>query len=455
MKSTVETLSPTRAKLTVEVSFEELKPNFDKAYEALAGQVNIPGFRKGKIPPAVLESRLGRGAVLDQVINDMIPAKYQDAVLEHGLKPLAQPEIDISKLEDGEVIEFTAEVDVRPEVTTPDLEKISAEVEVPAAADDAVEVELNNLRARFGSLKGVDRPVQDKDFVSIDLSAVVDGKEVEEATTNGLSYELGSGELIEGIDEALIGVEAGGSKEFESTLVAGEYAGKKATVTATVQSVKERELPEADDEFASMASPHDTMEDLMKDLEAQVEKQTEAQLAIAVRDAVLEQLLAAADLPVPDAVVDAEAKAQIDGILQQFGGDEAVFEQALAAEDSDRESFEKDTREAAVKTLQTQFLMDHIAETNETPVSQEDISQHVFYQAQRYGMDPNQFFQQIQSSGQIGSLLADVRRSKALADVITSVKVVDKDGNAIDTEKLFGSEEVEADSEESSASDSE
>ena len=457
MKSTVEQMNPTRVKVTVEVPFAELEPDFAKAYKSLAGQVNIPGFRPGKAPAKLLESRIGRPAVLEQVINDMIPARYSEAIEEHDLKVMAQPEIEVTKLEDNDVVEFTAEVDVRPEITLPKFADLEVTVEAPEPDDAAVETELDNLRARFGTLKGVDRGATTGDFLSVDLAATVDGEAVEEASTEGLSYELGSGTLVDGLDDAVEGLKAGESKEFPSSLVAGDHAGKEAVIAVTVQSVKERELPEADDEFAQLASEFDTLDELKVDLGEKVAQQAKAGLAGEIRDKVLDALMEATEVPTPEAVVDAEAHAQMHQLIDQFGGDASILDQALAAEGTDRETFEAETREGAARAIRSQLLLDAIAEENSTEVSQEELTQHIMFQAQRYGMDPNQFVQQIQGAGQLGSLFADVRRSKALADVIEQVSVKDTDGNTVDTSEFFGTGDEESADEtsvESNGSDS-
>ena len=455
MKSTVEQLNPTRVKITVEVPFAELEPDFAKAYKSLAGQVNIPGFRPGKAPAKLLESRIGRPAVLEQVVNDMIPSRYSQAVDEHELVVLAQPEIEVTKLEDNEVVEFTAEVDVRPEIALPTYEDLEVTVEAPQTDEAGVDAELDNLRARFGTLKGVERGATKGDFLSVDLAATVDGEPVDEASTEGLSYELGSGTLVEGLDDAAEGLKAGESKEFTSSLVAGDHAGKEAVITVTVQSVKERELPEADDEFAQMASEFDTLDELRADLAEKVAQQAKAGLAGEIRDKVLDALMEATEVPTPEAVVESEAHAQMHQLIDQFGGDASILDQALAAEGTDRETFEAETREGAARAIRSQLLLDAVAEQNSTEVSQEELTQHILFQAQRYGMDPNQFVQQIQQAGQLGSLFSDVRRSKALADVIEKVTVKDTDGNVVDTSEFFGTGEADsADDGESTESDS-
>ncbi|WP_063061907.1 trigger factor [Nocardia sienata] len=439
MKSTVEQLSPTRVRINVEVPFEELKPDFDRAYKALAKQVRIPGFRPGKAPAKLLEARLGRGAVLEQVVNDALPGRYSEAVTASEVKVIGQPEIEITKIEDGQELAFTAEVDVRPEITLPeDYSTIAVTVDAIEITDADIDEQLQSLRQRFGTLTGVERPVQDGDFVSIDLSATVDGEEVPEAATTGLSHEVGSGQLIEGLDETLIGMSAGESKEFTSTLVAGEHAGREATITVTVGSVKERELPEADDEFAQLASEFDTIDELKDDLRSRVERVKKVQQAGDIRDKVLEQLLDSVEVPLPEAVVKAEIDAVEHDAIHGFDHDEAKFAEALAAQGSSREEFDADTLEAAEKSVKTQLLLDAVAEAEGTQVGQEELTERILFQAQRYGMAPEQFIQQVQQAGQLGAVFADVRRGKALAEVVGKVTVTDSEGNKVDTDEMFG-----------------
>ncbi|MGW4634805.1 trigger factor [Nocardia sp. NPDC004415] len=451
MKSTVEQLSPTRVRINVEVPFEELKPDFDKAYKALAQQVRIPGFRPGKAPAKLIETRVGRGAVLEQVVNDALPGRYAEAVQTAEVKVIGQPEIEITKIEDGEELAFTAEVDVRPEITLPDYSGIEVSVDSYTIDDADIEQQLTSLRQRFGTLTGVERAVQDGDFVSIDLSATVDGEDVPEAATTGLSHEVGSGQLIEGLDEAVTGLKAGESKEFTSTLVAGEHAGKEAVITVTVQSVKERELPEADDEFAQLASEFDTIDELKEDLKGRVERVKKVEQAGQIRDKVLETLLETVEVPLPEAVVKAEVDAVLHDAVHGFDHDEAKLAEALEAQGSSREEFDKDTQEAAEKSVKTQLLLDAIAEAENTQVGQQELTERILFQAQRYGMSPEQFIQQVQQAGQLGAVFADVRRGKALAGVVTQVKVTDSEGNTVDTAEMFGDADDSAEAVEAAA----
>ena len=444
MKSSVEKLSATRTKLTIEVPFEELKPEFDKAYATLAQQVNMPGFRKGKVPAKILEARLGRGVVLDQVINEMLPSRYSQAVEENDVKALGQPEIEIAELEDGKHITFTAEVDVRPEIEVPDFSAISVEVAPLKADDEAIDAELKNLQARFGTLKPADRAVTKGDFVSIDLSATIDGETVDEATTEGLSHEVGNDSLIEGLDDALVGMKEGEESTFTSKLVAGEHADEEAEVTVKLGSVKERELPELDDDFAQLASEFDTLDELKESLKGQVEQQLKNTQAGEIRDKVLAEALEQTEFELPEGVVKEQVDAQIQQIIQQFGGDEKVFESMLAAQDMTREKFEEDARSSAEDSVRTQLFLDAVADKEQPEVSQEELMDHIAFTANQYGMDPNQFIMQLQQAGQLGSLFADVRRGKALALNIARTSVKDTDGADVDPKEYFGDVEAEA-----------
>lgn len=452
MKSTVEQLSPTRVRINVEVPFAELKPDFDKAYKALAQQIRLPGFRPGKAPAKLLEARVGRGAVLEQVVNDALPSRYSEAVEAGQVKVIGQPEIEITKLEDGEQLTFTAEVDVRPEIELPDYSALTVTVDPVEITDEAVDEQLLSLRQRFGTLTGVERGVQDGDFVSIDLAATVDGEAVPEATASGLSHEVGSGQLIQGLDEALIGLKAGESKDFTSTLVAGEHAGKEAVVTVTVGAVKERELPEADDEFAQLASEFDTLEELKADLTERVGRVRKVEQAGQIRDKVLETLLETVEVPLPEAIVKAEVDAALHDAVHGLDHDEAALDKLLEEQGSSREEFNKDTTEAAERSVKTQLLLDAIAEAEGTQVDQQELTERIIFQAQRYGISPDQFIQQVQQAGQLGAVFADVRRGKALASVVEKFTVTDTAGETVDTAEMFGNGKAD-DSAEAAESD--
>ena len=450
MKSSVDQLNDTRVKVTVEVPFSELGPELDKAYQALAQQINIPGFRRGKAPRQLIDARVGRGPVLEQVVNDMLPTRYGQAIEELDIKALGQPNIDITKLEDGDVIEFVAEVDVRPEFDLPDFSEISVEVPALGSTEERIDHELEHLRERFGSLKTVDREAGDEDFITLNLSATVDGEEIEDAKVEDMSYRVGSGDLIEGLDDAVKGLKADESATFTSKLVFGEYADKDAEVTVTVTAVKERELPELDDDFAQMASEFDTMEELRADLASGAEESAKAEQAASIREEVLKVALEKTQFPLPASVVDEQVNAQVQQLMGQLGGDEALFEKLLEAQGTSREEFNEQTRTSAEEAVRTQLFLDVLAEKEEPEVTQDELNDHIVFTARRYGVEPQQFLMQLQQSGQLLNLVSDVRRGKALANAICSVTVKDSDGNDVDPKIYFGDEEETAqDSDES------
>lgn len=451
MKTTVDKLSDTRVKLTVNVPFAELDQEIDQAYAAIAQQVSIPGFRKGKAPRQLIDARFGRGPILEQVVNDMLPSRYEQAVQSEDLKVIGQPDVDISKIEDKDFVEFTAEVDVRPEFEVPDFSEISITVPAIKAGEEDVDKALEDLAERFGELKDTKRKMKTGDYAIIDITAEVDGEKIEEASTEGLSYSIGDDNLIKGLDTALRGMKTGEDNEFTSTIQSGEYKDEEATFKVHVQQTKERKLPDMDDEFAQMASEYDTIEELREATKTEVEESKKAEQAGQIRDEVLKAALADVDFELPQSVVDEQAHAQLHQILGQLAHDEKALAQLLEAQGTSREEFDQQTREQAEESVRTQIFLDAVAEKEEPEVSQQELSDHILFTAQSYGMDPNQFIQQLQSNGQIANLFSDVRRGKALAAAICRTTVKDEEGNDVDVEQYFG--EVEED--ENEATDAE
>lgn len=459
MKSTVEKLSPTRVRINVEVPFTELEPDFDRAFKELAKQVRLPGFRPGKAPRKLLEARVGREAMLDQIVGEAVPDRYTEAVTTQAVQPLGQPEIEITNKEYGQDLVFTAEVDVRPEIALPDLSALQITVDPIEVTDEEVDAELESLRARFGTLTGVDRPARNGDFVSIDLSATVDGQDVPEATTEGLSHEVGSGQLIEGLDDAIVGLSEGESKEFTTTLAAGEHAGKEAVVTVTVKSVKERELPEPDDEFAQLASEFDTMEALRESVTEQVRRVKRVQQAEQIRDKALELLLEQTDVPLPEKIVQAQIDDTVHNAIHGLDHDEDRFAEQLAEQGSSREEFDANTRTEAERAIKTQLLMDALADQLDVQVGQDDLTERLMLMSRQYGLEPQQLLQILQQNNQLAAIFADVRRGLTIAAVVHGATVKDTDGNQIDTTEFFGpsggapAEAAEADDEADAADD--
>ncbi|MHB9861719.1 trigger factor [Streptomyces sp. YIM S03343] len=433
MKSAVETLNPTRVRLTVEVPFEELKDSLDAAYKKINQQVTVKGFRKGKVPARVIDQRFGRGAVLEEAVNDALPRFYTDAVNEAELDPLGQPEVDITELKDGETLNFTAEVDIRPAIEIPDYSGIEVEVDVVEVGDEEIEKSVDQLRERFASTTPVERAAEDGDVVTVDLAAKVDGEVLEDGVAEGVSYTIGSGELLDGIDDAVKGLEAGGEATFTSELKGGSAAGKEAEVTVKVTQVASRELPELDDEFAQLASEFDTLEELKADSRKRLENMKQYDQATQAQERVLEKLLELVEVPVPEKLLKDEIETRKHNLEHhQLGQMGLTLEQYLEIQGKTPEEFDAETNEAAVKGIKTQFVLDELVKREKLNVSQEELTEHLMRRAASSGMSPDQFAQAVVQNNQVPLLVGEVARGKALAVVVEAATVKDTNGEIVD-----------------------
>jgi trigger factor len=434
VKTEVEELGPTRVKLTIDVPFEELKPSLDKAYREVAKQVRVPGFRVGKVPPRIIDQRFGRGVVLEQAVNEAIPEFYGKALEEEDVRALGQPELELTKIEDGEELSFTAEVDVRPRFEVPDLEGMAVTVDNATVTPDEVEEYLAGLRERFASLKGVSRPAESGDYVSIDLAATVDGEAVEDAQASGLSYEIGSGTLLDGLDDALAGVTAGETKTFTSELPGGEHEGEEAEVTVTVHSVKVKDMPDLDDEFAQSASEFDTVGELRAGTRTQLESMRKLQQASQARERALEALLDKIDIPLPQKIVDEETERRKNSILEQLQQMGSTLEDYLESMGRSREDFDLDMDRDAQRSIKTGFVLDQLALQEELSVDSQELSSYIAEQAYRMRVDPERLASQLAQNGQLGTVAADVMRAKAMDIIARRAKVTDEDGVPVSLE---------------------
>ncbi len=415
--STVEKLTPTRAKLTITVTPDDLKPSVAHAYEHIAQDVQIPGFRKGKVPAPIIDQRIGRGAVIEHAVNEGLDKFFREAANEQKLRVVGRPSADITQWPNekdfsGDLI-VEVEVDVRPEIEVPSFDDITLTVDAVETDEAALDAELDTLRARFGTLIPVDRPAAKGDFVELDLVATIDGAEIDRA--EGVSYEVGSGELLEGIDDAIESLTAGEDTTFNSKLVGGDHAGSEAEVSVSVKAVKERELPEADDDFAQIASEFDTIAELRASLAERVSEQAVFGQGSAARDQLIETLLEKIDIPVPPKLIEDEVHNHLES------------ENRL--EDDEHRA---EVTEASEKQFRTQVLLDTIAEQADVQVSQEELSQYIVQSAAQYGMAPQEFVEALQSSNQLPALAGEVARNKALAVALGKVKVVDSNGKPVD-----------------------
>lgn len=448
MKSTTENLSPTRVKLTIEVPFDEFKPALDKAYKSIGSQIQVPGFRRGKVPSAVVDQRVGRGVVLDEAINAALPDWYRDALLETDLQPLGQPEIDLTKFSDGEDIEITAEVDVRPEVELPDLTSVEVEVEAIEVADADVDEQLEALRERFATYTGVERAAEKGDQVTLDLAAAhKDGTVIEDATAEGLPYRVGGAEMLDGLDEAVTGLEPGATATFATTLVGGELKDTEVDVTVTVTEVKQTELPELDEEFVQMASEFDTLEELRADLRERITRGKRMEQAAEARDLVLDELLSKVEVPLPEALVAEELAARRQQIEQQLAFSGVAFEQYLDDQEQTADEFEAELEKSVHDSIVSQFILDQIVKTDEIGLDDNELTQHIMRRAQQSGEDPNSYIQHIMEHNHVPEMVSEVLRGKALASLVEGAKVKDSTGADVDLKALQadGSLKSEAD----------
>jgi len=432
VKTDVEELSPTRVRLSVEVPFDELKPSLDKAYREVGRQVRIPGFRPGRVPPPVIDRRVGRDVVLNQAVSEAIPDLYAKAVADGDIYALGQPEVEITSIDDGKELTFTVEVDIRPKFELPDFATLSVTVDNTVVTPDEVAEYLGSLQERFASLKGVQRAVQPDDYVSIDLSATVDGTPVEDAQASGLSYQVGSESLLDGLDTALTGMAAGESATFRTELAGGEFAGREADVTVTVHSVKVKEVPGLDDEFAQLASEFDTLGELRADTRAQLERMKSVQQVVQARDRALDGLLEKIDIPLPESVVTDEAKQNRDSVLQQLERAGADLDGYLEMSNQTLEQFEADVDQRARRSVKVSLILDQLARTEELGVDQAELSAYVTRQAEQMGVAPEQLAQQLADSGQLSYAAAEVLRGKAMNLIAERVKVTDEAGHEVD-----------------------
>ncbi|HUA42413.1 MAG TPA: trigger factor [Streptosporangiaceae bacterium] len=448
MKTDVEELSPTRVKLTIEVPFSELKPSLDKAYREVAKQVRIPGFRPGRVPPRVIDTRIGRVHVLEQAVNDAVPELYNRAVAEREVVPLSQAEIEITKLEDGQELTFTAEVDVRPSFELPDLEQLSVTVDNAEVDPDQVEEYLGSLRERFASLKTVDRSAETGDFVSIDLAATIDGAAVEDAQATGVSYEVGTDSMLDGLDDALAGMSAGESKTFTAELAGGKQAGMAADVLVTVNSVKVKELPQLDDEFAQSASEFDTVGELRASTRKQLEAMRQAGQAGQARERLLDELIEQLDIPLPERLVQSEVEARQNSLRDQLERAGLTMKAYLESAGTTQAKLEEDFEADARRSVKAGFILDKLASQEDLKVTGEQLSAYVTEQAYRMGVSPDRLAQQLSDSGQLPALAADVLRGNALTLLAERARVIDEAGRPV---YISAADEAEDDTDEADA----
>ncbi len=436
MKTDVENLSPTRVKLTVEVPFVELEASLASAYRKIAGQVRVQGFRPGKVPPRLLDQRVGRGVVLEEAVSEAVPRFYGEAVRENDVAVLGQPDVEVTEFADGGQLVFTAEVDVRPQVELPDYDGLPVTVDDAEVSDAELDEQLSGLADRFAMLTATDRPVEEGDFVAIDMEATVAGDVLSEASTAGLSYEVGTESLMTGLDAALVGASEGEERTFQTQLVGGEHAGATADVRVTVRSVKVKSLPAFDDEFAQTASEFDTLDELRADIRTRLSRVRRLQQGVQARDRVLEALLERVDVPLPERVVEAEVEWRRSSMRDQLDEAEISWEDYLESAGRTAEEVETELAQGSRQAVAAQFVLDTVASKEQVEITQAELTEAVVRRAQRAGIAPDAYAREVVAAGQLGAMTSELVRSKALALVLERATVTDASGRPVDLNTL-------------------
>ncbi|ETK31303.1 trigger factor [Microbispora sp. ATCC PTA-5024] len=437
MKTAVEELSPTRVKLTVEVPFKELEPSLQAAYKKVAQQVRVPGFRPGKVPARIIEQRFGRAVVLEETLNDALPKLYGQAVDETEVFPVSQPEIEVTKIEDGEQVEFTAEVDVRPAFDVPDYEGTEIVVTTAEVSDADIEAQLDGLRQRFATLTGVERPAQNGDYVVMDLRAEIDGENIDEQQAADVSYEVGAGSVLQGLDDALQGMAAGDEKTFRTTLVGGENAGEEADVIIKVKSVKEKVLPELDDEFAQLASEFDTLDELKDSIREQARRNKLIDQVMQSREKALDALLEKIDIPLPESALNAEIDARKHNLEHQIAESGLSREAYLRLQQTTEDELFADYEENSRKALKSGFVLDKIVKSEDIGVSEQELTDFVVRRAMQLGVAPNTLAQHLADNNQLTLAMMEIVREKAKTLIGDAAKVTDEAGNEVDLKAIY------------------
>jgi len=418
VKSAVESLSPTRVRISIDVDFKDLEPHVQAAYQTISERVVIPGFRKGKVPRQMIDQRVGRGTVLDEAINNALPVFYSQAARENDVLVVGRPSVDIKELKDNELVKFEVEVDIRPEIKLPDFSKIDINVDDVSVSDKDIDEQVDSLRIRVGTLTAVEKDAETGDFVTIDLVARVDGKEVEGGTANDISYEVGSNRMIDGLDGALVGMKVGEKKTFATQLV-GMKEGETGEVEVELKAVKKRELPDLNDDFAKLASEFESLDELKADVRERLSRLKAMEQGAQARDNLLKHLLDTVEIPIPENLVEEEVNSHLE-------------KENRLEDDAHR----KEVTEEIQRSVRADFLLDTIVKSEEVQVTEGELTEYLIRTAARYGMSPDQFAKQISEAGQIAALMAEVARTKGLAVVLERVKVTDASGNTVDLSKL-------------------
>lgn len=432
MQTTLESTDKHKVKLTVEVEPERFGRDLERAYRKVAEQVKIPGFRKGKAPRPIIDAQVGRDVVLTEFLEEAVPRYYREALREHELAPIAQPDIDLEQLEEGKPFVFTATVEIRPrlQLTEADYKGIRVERPSTQVSEEEVERFLDALRERFAELETVQRPAATGDYVLIDLRATIHDEEVPEATRSDFLYEVGAGEFTGTLDAQLVGKRAGEILKFNATLDDrfGERAGQEVTFQVLLKEVRGKKLPAADDEFAKTASEFDTIEELRAALREQLAANKEREADAEVRDRVLRALVEATEVDLPETLVEEETEHRVHHARERAEQLGLPLERLLELQGTDELRFRAEAREHAVRAITADLVLEAVARAEDIQVTAEELAQEIGRLAQALGRDPREVAETLEQGGQVVALAGDIIRSKALDVLVEHAEIVPEDG---------------------------
>ena len=433
METTVETTDKHTVKLTIEVPVEEFDKDLDRTYRSIANSVKIPGFRKGKVPKPIIDAQIGQDVVLDEFVQQRVPAYFRTAVREEDLAPIADPEVDVEQLEMGKPFIFTAVVEVRPRLTLTEDDYKGLKVLKPSTAVSEAEIDdwVDRLRERFSELEPAERPVADGDFVTVDVKATADGQDLDAATRTDYLYFVGSGEFGEALDKELPGTKPGDIVTATEQLperFGPDLAGKDVSFTVLVKDVKKRVLPEADDGFAKTASEFDTLAQLRDDLRERLGELKEREATSVVRDRALQAMVDTIEVDIPDSLIDDETAHRVQHAGERAGQMGMTLDQMLAAQGWDMARLELDSRDHAVRAVTSDLALEGIARAADIDVTADEIGAEIGVLAQAYDRDPKELAKQLDKNGQIVTLAGDIIRTKALDLLVEYADIEEETG---------------------------
>lgn len=425
MKTSVERVDEVSVKLTVTVEPKKVKQAMDRAAREMAKNVNIPGFRPGKAPRRLIEQRFGEGSIAQQALESSLSGWYVEALETEELHPVAQPEVDVDKFDEADGCEFTADIQVRPVFELPPHEGLDLTFPDWDVADADVTAQVDELRGRFAEVDEVERACANGDFCTIDLDVSVDGEKIEDARVEDALYEVGSGGVTPSLDEAILGHSAGDVFSYTDTLPDGfpEHPGAEAEFTITVKDVREKTLPELDDDFAITASEFETIEELQADVRRNLLRRSISEAQQTVRDQLLEAYLVTVETPLPPAMLSEfvdQRRASVQAQAEQFGME---LDALLEAQGHSREQWETEAMENAQLTVKGQLVLDALAEKLEIDVTPQDLDFEIFRHSQMQGKTPEEIAQQIVQNNAVGTLAGDALRRKAITAMLESANI--------------------------------